>query len=194
MTHRRGWFLAALMLAALLLAACQPRPTNQTAEPVEAQPTPSPEVQASVTPTPLYTLAGVGVDVYPQADSQDDYLFVYLNLYNDFFSAFGIAQNEGAEWVKNPLEVALRFEEWPPAVPGCTNRKVYTLPTEDRDQAIFIMLLSGCPDDSISEMKLRVELQRVETYWNIRWAGKMWKCSRSEFPEYNENWNLFPCP
>ena len=194
MIRWRGRFQAVFLILALLLSACRPATSTSPDDLAESLPTPSPQVQASITPTPLFTLAGVGVEVYPETDSRDNYLLVYLNLYNDFFSSFGIAQNEGAEWVKNPLEVALRFEEWPPAEPGCSTRKVYYQPTADLDQAIFIMLLSGCPADLISELKLRVELRRVETYWNIQWAGKMWKCARSEYPEYNQNWNLFPCP
>lgn len=194
MRPRRGLRWSLWLAAVLLLAACRPSAPAAPTPPGGEENTPTPAATTLPTPLPPFNMAGVSVDVYPEEDDQASYLAVYLNLYNDFFSYFGIAQNEGAEWVNNPLEVALRFQEWPPAEPNCSSRKVYYLPGEDSRQVTIILVLSGCPDETISEMELRVELQQVESYWNIKWAGKMWKCSRSEYAEYRDNWNLFPCP
>lgn len=126
-------------------------------------------------------------------EDHDAYLAVDFSQFADFFEHYESALSDNESWLRDPMEVALRFEAWPPSEPGCHQKEITAIPAES-GKAIIIIIRRGCPDDSIIDIKMRVELSEAADIWAVEWAGTMWKCSRGDDQQLKDDWHSGACP
>ena len=114
--------------------------------------------------------------------------------YPEFWEEYELAIKQGDAWVQDPLEVALHFlhPSMEASEPSCLKEEVSYLPTGDEGKAIFIFLYSTCLNDSVSQMKMRVELNQQDKLWKIDWFGGMKKCRRGS-EELTNSWHTKIC-
>lgn len=160
-------------------------------------PTPGPTPTATLnltlqTQVPLFPY-DAAVLVYPQPDDRSAYQEVDLNQYTDFFQSYELLRLENTEWTKDPVEIAQRFEAWPPTKAQCQDKTLFFIPAQ-ADSVVFVMISGDCPDDAVPAVKLRIEMHDDNGRWVMDWVGKMWKCSRSDYAFFQDNWHTTICP
>jgi hypothetical protein len=89
-----------------------------------------------------------------------------------FADEFEHAREQNLAWTKNPREVAERFLQY--------HDTQFLIPTGNRT-AIVIMTwrpVGEASGDSVSEIKVRVDLRQYGDLWEVEWVGQAHKCFR----------------
>jgi len=90
----------------------------------------------------------------------------------EFLEAYEAAQTEPADWLRDPVEVALRAAGYAPSYEPDQVTLYQTAP----GQASVVLLLEGAEDDSVRDIEHRVDLTAVDNLWRVEWAGARWRC------------------
>jgi hypothetical protein len=93
--------------------------------------------------------------------------------YPAFFTDHARGRVQQALWLTNPQSVALRY-----AGPTrlCPNSSLRIL-SQDDNRASYV-LTNECGAGAVAVKQRRVDLVRVADFWEIEWAGVLYKCSR----------------
>lgn len=157
------------LAALLVLAACAP-----TAAPANEHPTATADLSLPVETPGSGTVTTVpGEPPAPREayrPSQPDSTPGYAG----FLEAYEAARAEQADWLRDPVAIALRLAGYPNSEREAPDQ--VTLYQTDPERAVVVLLLEGAMDDSVRDIEDRVDLVLEDGLWRVEWAGARWRC------------------
>lgn len=96
--------------------------------------------------------------------------------YAQFVEDYETARSERAEWLRDPVEVALRAAGYATGSPDGLLPDQVTLYQTAPEQVSVVLLLEGAEDDSVRDVENRIDLAAEEGLWRVEWAGARWRC------------------
>ena len=138
---------------------------------------------------PLLVIVGGALE-----DERSAYAAIDLTTRKGFLTAYAWARDHHAPWIADAREVALQFvayEYEERALPDT----IVIVPTEP-GKARLIMTREA-HDDSIGQIRYRVDLIQRAQGWEIEWAGFQQTCARGGLwllLDGRWGWHTKPCP
>jgi hypothetical protein len=126
---------------------------------------------------------------------EDRSAYIPIDIYTrtEFWTAYYWARDHRGGWLEDAQEVALEFvvegEEW--------SRRTISIHPMEQDK-VSVVIDRRVYDDSIAQIKYRVDLIQRGSAWEVEWAGTMHKCARDGIPPFLPTgiwgWQTAPCP
>lgn len=77
-----------------------------------------------------------------------------------------------------------------PEEEGEAYREESTIPSESAEEKVLLFTTTGLADDSVRGIRYRLEFERADGQWRLRWVGQQVTC----WPERgHEDWSTAPC-
>ena len=92
----------------------------------------------------------------------------------EFLEAYETARAEQADWVRDPVAVALRLTGYPNSDEESPDQ--VTLYQTGPERLTVVLLLESARDDSVRDIEDRIDLIREGDVWRVEWAGARWRC------------------
>ncbi len=146
----------------------------------------------------LLVVACLGVSIFIAVSIFNDDRSTYAQTNRvatpEYTAVYEAARQQGAMWVNDASQVALRF-----LTVGMGDCRITSLNTlySRPDEAAYV-IEERCFDDSIEATRYRVELTRAAGDWQVQWVGSKQKCRRVDFIAGllggYLGWTTKPCP